>query len=1164
MFCPVKVKPCTPLTEQLDGDHKSQRGHQQSHAPAFGRKVLLSITSGHPQINLDNILHPSQLQVPTLQSLGLTVKLSAPTSTDVNKQYDHYAPSPTIKHEDETVSASKQAVLPTMQPSVSPDHFYQSPEISPSIQSPGQPAPPSLMVSPATQRGNHHLQEQMSAASPSLPVEPHVSHAKIAVNTPAAAPFLPQPPWSSQPPPSSPSTGSQSTQPAPLHRIYGHSPSSFHTPPTGQDTLRVPVASPSEELPSNKKPPQEVVPPAPIAPGSSQDKDGISFARPPNNLPIHSSSPPKGTRETNHLTPAVPPLIHRAIQTPPQQRQHPHSNGPVASPRTTIHPANHGKANRVPVASPLKGRHHHSIPVNNTHGISGAPVVAPSKGRHHRSLPVNRTSVEGPVVSPQISPSIRRRGHVIPVAAPPKEPSSHVPPANHKHHKGSFPVISPAPHRTGNASATSHGHSGLDHGPAPAPLVLPPSNGKDGNPAYAPHHPRQYHSPSYSPEPALPPDNPAFRKPRALAPAPSHSLPPPPPPPNSYCTALNCKDPMTNSPPGTTCLCVLPIKVELRLGIALYTFFALVSELAQEIASGVFMKQSQVHVMGANAATEDPEKTIVLIDLVPLGASFDNTTTLSVFERFWHKQVIINPTDFGNYDVLYVQYPGLPSSPPSAPGNLNNSLSNGNDQRLHPLAADIGNHRETKSRGIIVIIVLSSVFALILCAGAALVIYFKLRNRHHLTEASLIPEKPADSAIAGSRLESRPISASPSLSSSIVAYKGSAKIFSLVEMDRATQRFDESRIIGEGGFGRVYEGILEDGERVAVKVLKRDDQQGTREFLAEVEMLSRLHHRNLVKLIGICSEEHMRCLVYELVPNGSLEFHLHGSYKDTALLDWDARLKIALGAARGLAYLHEDSSPRVIHRDFKSSNILLEHDFTPKVSDFGLARTAIGEGNEHISTRVMGTFGYVAPEYAMTGHLLVKSDVYSYGVVLLELLTGRKPVDMSRPPGQENLVTWACPFLTNRDGLETLIDASLGSSIPLDSIAKVAAIASMCVQPEVDQRPFMGEVVQALKLVCKEGSEFNESTSFSQDLHIQDAEIVSRASLDMDAGPVLSTEQFTASARYDTLDASGSFRRYSSSGPLKVGRTEHNRERGLSTGSSSEHCGLQRFRMDSE
>ncbi|XP_044976845.1 vegetative cell wall protein gp1-like [Hordeum vulgare subsp. vulgare] len=197
-------------------------GHQQSHAPAFGRKVLLSKTSGHPKVNLDNILHPSRLQVPTLQSLGLTVKLSAPTSTDVNKQYDHYAPSPTIKHEDEAVSASKQAVLPTMQPSLSPDHFYQPPEISPSIQSAGQPAPPSQVVSPATQTGNHHLQEQMPAASPSPPVEPHASHPNIAVNTPAAAPFLPQPPWSSQPPPPPPSTGSQSTQPAPLPRIYGH------------------------------------------------------------------------------------------------------------------------------------------------------------------------------------------------------------------------------------------------------------------------------------------------------------------------------------------------------------------------------------------------------------------------------------------------------------------------------------------------------------------------------------------------------------------------------------------------------------------------------------------------------------------------------------------------------------------------------------------------------------------------------------------------------------------------------------------------------------------------------------------------------------------------------------------------------------------------------
>ncbi|CAO2178548.1 unnamed protein product [Urochloa humidicola] len=865
----------------------------------------------------------------------------------------------------------------------------------------------------------------------------------------------------------------------------------------------------------------------------------ITSWHPQNNLDnVLQPSPVQDQRleSVGHVVPPIsmasPPLVAIGRQT---QR-------PAASPET-VHPANHGKDHEVPVAVPSKGSHRHSMRVNKTHG---PPVVEPAKRKHHHSS-ANNMYVEGPAVSPSKSPIIHRKRHGIPVAAPPKEHSSHLSPANRRHHKG-------------------HRNSGLHHSPAPAPVRLPPSKGKgQGNSAYDPRRSHQYHAPSHSPGPALqpvhPPESTAFKRPKTLAPAPSQSLLPPPS--NSYCTA-SCPDPLTNSPPGTACLCVSPIKVELRFGIALYTFFTLVAELAQDIASGVSMNQSQVRVMGANAAPNDPEKTIVLIDLVPLEPKFDSATSHLVFERFWQKKVIINPMHFGMYDVLYVLYQGLPPSPPTA--SMNNGLNNINGP-IRPLAVDVGNgnHRERKGRGIVVIIILSSVFAFILCAGAALVVYFKHRSRSHSTEASVVPTKPAGpgSAVVGNRLESRPISASPSFSSSLVAYKGSAKTFSLAEMERATQGFDESRIIGEGGFGRVYEGILEDGERVAIKVLKRDDQQGTREFLAEVEMLSRLHHRNLVKLIGICTEGHSRCLVYELVPNGSVESHLHGSDKGPARLDWDSRLRIALGAARALAYLHEDSSPRVIHRDFKSSNILLEYDFTPKVSDFGLARTALGEGNEHISTRVMGTFGYVAPEYAMTGHLLVKSDVYSYGVVLLELLTGRKPVDMSRPPGQENLVAWASSFLTNRDGLESIIDPSLGSSIPFDSTAKVAAIASMCVQPEVDQRPFMGEVVQALKLVCNEGSEFNGS-SFSQDLHIHDVEIMSRASMDIDVDPALCAELFTSSARYDAMDASGSFRRYSSSGPLRVGRAGHSRERGLSTGSSSEHVGLQRFRIDSE
>ncbi|KAK8342220.1 hypothetical protein V6Z12_A08G217700 [Gossypium hirsutum] len=316
------------------------------------------------------------------------------------------------------------------------------------------------------------------------------------------------------------------------------------------------------------------------------------------------------------------------------------------------------------------------------------------------------------------------------------------------------------------------------------------------------------------------------------------------------------------------------------------------------------------------------------------------------------------------------------------------------------------------------------------------------------------------------------ITSSPSMSliSTMATCALPVKTFTLVELEKATSNFSSKRILGEGGFGRVYRGVMEDGSEVAVKLLTRDNQNGDREFIAEVEMLSRLHHRNLVKLVGICIEGRIRCLVYELVPNGSVESHLHGVDKNKGPLDWDARLKIALGAARGLAYLHEDSNPRVIHRDFKASNVLLEDDFTPKVSDFGLAREAT-EGSQHISTRVMGTFGYVAPEYAMTGHLLVKSDVYSFGVVLLELLTGRKPVDMSQPQGQENLVTWARPLLSSREGVEQLVDPSLAGTYNFDDMAKVAAIASMCVHPEVTHRPFMGEVVQALKLIYNDTDE---------------------------------------------------------------------------------------------
>lgn len=659
----------------------------------------------------------------------------------------------------------------------------------------------------------------------------------------------------------------------------------------------------------------------------------------------------------------------------------------------------------------------------------------------------------------------------------------------------------------------------------------------------------------------------------------------PPPPPNEDCTSLACAEPFTNGPPKAPCVCVLPMRIELRLSVALYTFFPLVSELATEISVGVFFDPSQVRIMGANSASQYPEKTIVLVDLVPLGEKFDNTTAFLTSQRFWHKEVVIKASFFGDYDVLYVQYPGLPSSPPSAASDIDTIGSqpypgDNNGRTIQPLGVDVRGqqHKSGPNRSVIAVIVLSASVAVILCCAVAWVLLFRHRDHGYQSEPTpptTLPSLAKSSGIAASMIGSRPNSPSLSFSSSFAAYTGSARTFSSNEIDRATDSFNEARVLGEGGFGRVYSGVLDDGMKVAVKVLKRDDQQGGREFLAEVEMLSRLHHRNLVKLIGICLEERSRCLLYELIPNGSVESHLHGVDKEISPLYWNARMKIALGAARGLAYLHEDSSPRVIHRDFKSSNILLEHDFTPKVSDFGLARAALDEGNRHISTRVMGTFGYVAPEYAMTGHLLVKSDVYSYGVVLLELLTGKKPVDMSQPPGQENLVAWARPLLTSEKGLELIVDRTLGPDFPFDDIVRVAAIASMCVQPEVSHRPFMGEVVQALKLVCNECEQTKDIESRSNsrdDLSIDmDARISTASSqmlnpvqtqspvsnsdseLDVERGHSMS-DLLSPLARYGKQE-SGSFRRYSSSGPLRKGKTRRlwQKMRRLSGGSVSEH-----------
>nr|XP_029154477.1 proline-rich receptor-like protein kinase PERK12 [Arachis hypogaea] len=259
---------------------------------------------------------------------------------------------------------------------------------------------------------------------------------------------------------------------------------------------------------------------------------------------------------------------------------------------------------------------------------------------------------------------------------------------------------------------------------------------------------------------------------------------------------------------------------------------------------------------------------------------------------------------------------------------------------------------------------------------------------------------------------------------------GGIMAYSYEEIVEVTNGFSSENVIGEGGFGSVYKALMPDGRVGAVKMLKPGSGQGEREFRAEVDIISRIHHRHLVSLIGYCIAEQHRVLVYEFVPNGNLSQHLHGN--NLPVLDWPNRMKIANGAARGIAYLHEGCNPRIIHRDIKSANILLDGAYEAQVADFGLAKLT-DDANTHVSTRVMGTFGYMAPEYATSGKLTDRSDVFSFGVVLLELITGRKPVDPKRPIGEESLVEWVARALECGEQLDLSNGVKYGQSRIYDS-----------------------------------------------------------------------------------------------------------------------------------
>nr|XP_029120093.1 probable LRR receptor-like serine/threonine-protein kinase At1g07650 isoform X4 [Elaeis guineensis] len=286
--------------------------------------------------------------------------------------------------------------------------------------------------------------------------------------------------------------------------------------------------------------------------------------------------------------------------------------------------------------------------------------------------------------------------------------------------------------------------------------------------------------------------------------------------------------------------------------------------------------------------------------------------------------------------------------------------------------------------------------------------------------------------------------------------------FTLRQIKAATKNFDAENLIGEGGFGSVYKGLLSDGTVIAVKQLSSRSRQGTREFVNEIGMISASQHPNLVKLYGCCTEGNQLLLIYEYMENNCLARALFSKKPECRLkLDWPTRQKICLGIARGLAYLHEESRLKIVHRDIKASNVLLDRDLNAKISDFGLAKL-YEEENTHISTRVAGTIGYMAPEYAMRGYLTSKADVYSFGVVALEIVSGKSNTNYKPQEEFVYLLDWA-QVLQERGSLLELVDPDLGSEYSKEEAMVMLNVALLCTNASPTLRPTMSKVVSLLE-----------------------------------------------------------------------------------------------------
>ncbi|XP_011095176.1 probable LRR receptor-like serine/threonine-protein kinase At1g06840 isoform X1 [Sesamum indicum] len=485
-----------------------------------------------------------------------------------------------------------------------------------------------------------------------------------------------------------------------------------------------------------------------------------------------------------------------------------------------------------------------------------------------------------------------------------------------------------------------------------------------------------------------------------------------------------------------TCFCAAPFGVGLRLrSPSISNFLPYRAQFDQFITSNVYVKPNvhlNLYQLYVDSIEWEPGPRLRMFLLFfPEYTNNSNTFNASVIQAIadtFARFTIPGSDIFGPYDLLNF----------TAQGPYSNVL-----------LPSLSNHG--LSKGAVAGIILGSISCAIVIVMSLLLFFQKIRQR---SQAKVVKDQSRSLAV-------------PKVSMKM----DGVKPFSFAELQMATSGFKITTQIGQGGYGKVYKGTLADGVVVAIKRAQQGSLQGDKEFYTEIEMLSRLHHRNLVSLVGYCDEKDEQMLVYEFMPNGSLHDLLSAKY--TGPLNFATRLHVALGAARGILYLHTEADPPIIHRDIKANNILLDSKWTAKVSDFGISRLAPvsdakGVATAHVSTNVKGTPGYVDPEYFLTHKLTEKSDVYSLGIVFLELLTGMQPISHGKNIVRE--VNTAC-----QSGMMfSIIDRSMGV-YPSDSVKKFMALALRCSLDETNDRPSMLEVVRELENISSMVPEYDHT-----------------------------------------------------------------------------------------